>query len=132
MRQQYSLTKMFATKFYPKMILISNIYNKKKGPFIRPTKEPSDKKYGFVRFFIDYRKVNLIKKKNAYPLPHIDDNILSALGGEKYFTILDLQSGYCQVVLDDKCKGITAFSTTGVHWEFNAMPFGLSNAPATF
>ena len=54
------------------------------------------------------------------------------MGGAKYFTTSDLQSGYWQVALDEKSKEITAFSTTRGHWKFNVMPFGLSNAPATF
>ena len=86
---------------------------------------------GSTRFCIDYRKVNSVTKKDAYPLPRIDDT-LNALGGAKYFTTLDLKNGYWQVALDNASKEISAFSTTKGHWEFNVMPFGLTNAPATF
>ena len=103
-------------------------------PSISPWSSPIvlvSKPDGSIRFCIDYRKVNSVTKKDAYPLPRIDET-LHALGGATYFTTLDLQSGYWQVALDEKSKEITAFSTTRGHWEFNVMPFGLTNAPATF
>ena len=70
-------------------------------------------------------------KKDAYPLPRTEET-LSALGGSKYFTTLDLQSGYWQVPLDEASKEITAFSIRKGHFEFNVLPFGLSNAALTF
>ena len=105
---------------------------------IRPSMSPWSspivlvaKQDGSTRFCIDYRKVNAVTKKDAYPLPRIDDT-LDALGGAEYFTTLDLQSGYWQVPLDENSKEITAFSTSNGHFEFNVMPFGLSNAASTF
>ena len=86
---------------------------------------------GSSRFCIDYHKVNSITKTDAYPLPHIDDT-LNALGGAKVFTTLDLQSGYWQVALDEASKELTAFTTNQGDWEFNVLPFELTNAPATF
>ena len=76
-------------------------------------------------------KVNSVTKKDSYPLPRIDDT-LNALGRAKYFTTLDLQSGYWQVALEEKSKEVTAFTSSKGHWEFNVLPFGLTNAPATF
>ena len=89
------------------------------------------KKNGTSRFCIDYRKVNSVTRKDAYPLPRIND-VLDTLGGSKLFSNLDLISGYWQVGLhqDDKYK--TTFCTSEGLYEFNVMPFGLCNGPATF
>lgn len=89
------------------------------------------KKTGEVRFCVDYRRLNEVTKKDVYPLPRIDD-ILDRLGGSKYFSQLDLASGYWQVRMEPAHKEKTAFVTADGLYEFNRMPFGLCNAPATF
>ena len=83
------------------------------------------------RMCIDYRKVNSLTKKDAYPLPRIEDS-LDALGGNKLFSTLDLTAGYWQVELDDDAKEKSAFVTRSGLWEFNVLPFGLTSAPACF
>ena len=89
------------------------------------------KKDGTIRFCVDYRKVNAITRKDAYPLPRIDDT-LDTLAGSQWFTTLDLISGYWQVEVDPVDRPKTAFSMPDGLFEFNVMPFGLCNAPATF
>ena len=89
------------------------------------------KKDGSKRFCIDYRRLNALTKRDVYPLPRIDD-ILDAAGGAKYFTSLDLASGYWQVELDQDAREKSAFTTHRGLFEFTRMPFGLCNAPATF
>ena len=66
---------------------------------------PGDIKDGGTRFCVDYRRLNLTTVKDAYPLPHIDDT-LDMLAGKKWFSTLDLASGYWQVSLspDTRCK----------------------------
>ena len=83
------------------------------------------------RLVIDYRQLNEKTVGDAYRLPNITD-ILDQLGGSKYFSILDLASGFHQIPMDQDSKAKTAFSTPYAHLEFNRMPFGLKNAPATF
>ncbi|KAF9760902.1 Retrovirus-related Pol polyprotein from transposon [Nosema granulosis] len=80
---------------------------------------------------IDYRPLNKITVKDRYPLPRTDE-ILDALSGAEYFSSLDATSGYYQIPVDEGDKEKTAFAWKGGLYEFNRMPFGLCNAPATF
>jgi transposase InsO family protein len=89
------------------------------------------KKDGSSRFCVDYRELNSLTKRDRYPLPRIDDT-LDALGKSKFFTSLDLKSGYHQIPVLEKDREKTAFITHSGLFEWNVMPFGLCNAPATF
>ena len=107
---------------------------------IRPSRSPwrspvvfTKKKNGSYRFCIDLRRVNDLTTKDKYPLPLIDE-CLDNLNGAKLFSSIDLQSGYWQIPLAEEDKEKTAF-TLGPGfglYEYNKMPFGLVNAPATF
>ena len=89
------------------------------------------KKDGTIRFCIDYRKLNGMTKKNSYPLPRIDET-LDSLGGNQFFSTLDLKSGYWQVGMHPDDMEKTAFSSHMGLFQYKVMPFGLCNAPATF
>lgn len=84
-----------------------------------------------MRFCVDYRKVNHLTRKDAYPLLRIDDT-LDTLAGSTWFSMLDMFSGYWQVEVTESEKEKTAFSTRDGLFHFNVLPFGLCNGPATF
>lgn len=89
------------------------------------------KKSGEFRLCVDYRELNKLTVKDHYPLPRIDDQ-LDNLGQKKYFSSLDLFSGYYQIPMAYDSKEKTAFITPDGHYQFRRMPFGLCNAPRYF
>lgn len=89
------------------------------------------KKDGSVRWCIDYRRLNAVTEKDAYPLPKIEE-CLDTLSGATLFSTLDLQSGYWQVEMQPEDRSKTAFITKHGLFQHTRMPFGLCNAPGTF
>ena len=89
------------------------------------------KKDGSSRFCVDYRKLNAVTRKDSYPLPRIDD-ALDALSGSKFFSTLDLQSGYHQAAMHPNSKDKTALISHSGLYEFKVLSFGLTNAPPNF
>ena len=106
--------------------------------FIRPSKSPAGapilfdrKPDGSLRFCMYYRGLNNITIKNQYLLPLIGE-LLDRLGRAKRFTQLDLTNAYYRMRICEGDKWKTAFQTQYGHFKYQVMPFGLSNAPATF
>jgi hypothetical protein len=89
------------------------------------------KKDGSYRFCIDYRKLNAVTKKDAYPVPLIDE-IFDHFGGSKIFITLDAHSGYWQVEMDPADAEKTAFTSKYGIYEYTVMPFGLCNLSTTY
>ena len=106
--------------------------------FIRPSRSPwgspmflVDKPDGSKRMVIDYRALNAATTRNRYPLPRIDE-LFDQLLDARYFTKLDLRSGYWQIRVAAEDVAKTAFTSRHGHFEWLVLPMGLTNAPAEF
>ena len=114
------------------------IIEMKEAGVIEPSRSPWSsrvvlvkKKDGTPRFCVDYRDLNRVTVKDSYPIPYQTD-LMDSISNAKYFSSLDLASGYWQIKLDEDAKSKSAFVTRFGLYQFNVMPFGLTNAPATF
>lgn len=87
---------------------------------------------GKWRFCVDYRQLNQVTKKDAYPIPFMA-SILDKLRNARYLSSLDIRSAYWQVSVESGSRDKTAFTVPGRGlYQFKKMPFGLTNAPATW
>ena len=89
------------------------------------------KKDGGLQLCVDHRLLNSKTRKDAFPLPHIEESS-DALSGARWFSTVGLASGYNQVPVDEQDCPKTAFCTPFGLFEFNQMPFSFCNAPSTF
>lgn len=86
---------------------------------------------GSLRLCVDYRQLNAKTRRDAFPLPRIDESF-DALQGATFFSSIDLASGYHQVAVDKRDRHKTAFTTPFGIFEYSRMPFGVCNGPSTF
>lgn len=110
--------------------LISGVMVHHSGPWASPA-HMVRKKDNDWRFCSDYRRLNLITRRDVHPIPNIEA-MLSALSGSAYFTTLDLVSGYHQIPIDKETQDKTAVITEDGLYAWTSLPFGLANAPAMF
>ncbi|GJY23644.1 putative reverse transcriptase domain-containing protein [Tanacetum coccineum] len=106
--------------------------------FIRPSSSPwgapvlfVKKKDGSFRMCIDYHELNKLNVKNRYPVPRIND-LFDQLQGSRVYSKINLRSGYHQLRVREEDIPNTTFRTRYGHYEFQVIPFGLTNTPAIF
>lgn len=119
-----------AVKAHINQLLDAQVIRESSSPYASPIVLVR-KKDGSLRLCVDYRLLNSKTRKDAFPLPRIEES-LDALSGARWFSTIDLASGYNQVPVAEQDKPKTAFCTPFGLFEFNRMPFGLCNAPSTF
>lgn len=111
-------------------LLKTNMIKESTSPFASPALLVK-KKTGDWRLCVDYRRLNAYTVKNKFPLPVIEE-LFEELHGAKWFTTLDLKSGFHQIMVHEDDQYKTAFQTHHGHFEYKVMPYGLTGAPATF
>jgi len=101
------------------------------APLVVVPKKPDASGNPQFRVCVDFRRLNQLTIGDAFPITRIDE-IFDQLGRSRYYTTLDLASGYHQVPIRPQDREKTGFLTDKGHFEFIRMPFGLSRAPSTF
>ena len=86
---------------------------------------------GSIRMTINFKRLNDVTKKDAFPLPHIED-LYMQIYAKQVFTKVDCYSGFYQIGMDERSAEYTAFACSEGLFEFTVMPMGLTNSPATF
>ena len=114
-----------------KNLLENGIIRKCSSPWNTPLICVWKKEKDEIRLCMDFRQLNLVTERQAFPMPNITE-MMDRLNGSRFFTSIDLGNAYYQIELDEESKIKTAFSTKEGQFCFNRMPFGIAAAPGTF
>jgi hypothetical protein len=112
-------------------LLEADLIRQSQSPYAAPALL-TKKKDQTWRLVVDYKKLNAITIKDNHPLPNMEVTLQTLGGGYKYFSKLDLKSGFWQLPIDKKDRHKTAFTTPFGLYEWNVLPQGLRNAPPSF
>ena len=130
--------KVYRTPLSKRKLIDDAIREMLEDGVIRPSSSPwaspvtvVPKKYGSIRFCVDYRKLNSITEQDTYPLPLIQD-IFDQVGGSRIYSTMDLKARYWQLPVAEADIPKTTFRCHRGLFEFVRMPFGLANSPAVF
>lgn len=101
------------------------------SPVILVPKHRNEKGESWLRLVFDYRKLNEVTETQLFPMPDLEDEI-AKMNGSKYFSTMDLDSAFHQILLAPEDKELTSFQTTTRKLQFKRMPFGLKGSPITW
>lgn len=110
--------------------IIENSVSQFNSPILLVPKKATDNSKKW-RLVVDFRNLNKKILGDKFPLPRIED-ILDQMGRAKYFSTLDLMSGFHQIPLEQNSRKLTAFSTSQGHYQYTRLPFGLNISPNSF
>jgi len=119
-------------KEYIDSMLKADIIEKSTSPYSSPVFLVPKPKPGEYRFVVDMRHLNAQTVRDKFPIPRVDDTLDLLGAGAKYFTTLDLTSGYYQVAIEEDCRFKTAFATYYGHFQFKRMVMGCQGSPPHF
>src|SRR5690349_4952694 len=111
--------------------IIEHSHSPWSSPIVIAPKKTTDGKTT-ARLCVNYKKLNAKTKKDAHPLPRVNEILEQMQGNPGYFTTIDLFMGFNQIGLTKRAQDRSAFVTPLGHYQYTRMPFGLCNAPATF
>lgn len=100
------------------------------APFVLPILMAL-KPRGGLRFYVDFRKLNALTKRDVYPLPLVDE-LLQRISKARIFTKIDIRQGFHRIRMDPETEDLTTFKSRYGTFKYKVLPFRLTNGPASF